>query len=95
MAHGFTQRTVLLALKRRLNDNGWRAGRGRECLLCPDCMRERQHGGRRIYGKEVAFDGWSWGMFWIGGQKPKKKQLMAMLATNKFGFESEHSEING
>jgi hypothetical protein len=52
-----------------------------------------QYDGNIIMGKEVAFDGYYWGLFWIKGKKPNKEFIKELLAEMDFDFEIDHSEV--
>jgi hypothetical protein len=44
-----------------------------------------QSKGRVIMGKEIAFDGDCWGLYWIKGKKPSKQDIKRLLIDNGFG----------
>ena len=59
-----------------------------------DKLRERYgKQGTVILSREIAFDGSYWGLFWVRGRKPSKKDIRVLLEEADFSFELEHAEI--
>ena len=52
-----------------------------------------QYDGNVIMGKEIAFDGFYWALFWIKGMKPERDEVTKMLKEDGFQSELDHTEV--